>query len=113
MLGKDHPLLVFFLLSLLFIYSESLSVDDKRIEYCSTCIYLGSPFKCDGSVSSAVRIHAREKMCHVLKFVSFLKNNNGIPFVVKRRVSDAVLMSMLLLGCGSCFGADMKPIEKL
>lgn len=37
----------------------------------------------DGSVSSAIKVHAKSKTGHVLKFVSFIKKNNDIPFVVK------------------------------
>ena len=64
-------------------------------------------------MSSAVKIHAKEKICHVLQFVSFLRKNNDIPFAVKRRVCDAALMSSLLYGCESCIGEDMKPMAKL
>ena len=36
------------------------------------------------------------KLYHVLKFVSFVKKNNDVPFIVKRCVLDADLMSSLL-----------------
>ncbi|MPC81345.1 hypothetical protein E2C01_075955 [Portunus trituberculatus] len=62
-------------------------------------IYLGSPFTSDGSVSSALKVHAKTILSHVLKFVSFVKKNNVVPFVVKRRVFDAALLSCLLDGC--------------
>ena len=56
------------------------------IEHCQSYVCLGSPFTTDGSVSSSVSVHAKNKLCHVLKYVSFLKKNNDIPFIVKRRV---------------------------
>ncbi|XP_045109713.1 uncharacterized protein LOC123503778 [Portunus trituberculatus] len=93
--------------------SDQVVVNDSVMEHCMNYTYLGSPFTSDGSVSSAVEVHAREKMCHVLKFVSFVRKNNDMPFSVKRRVFDAVLMSSLLYGCESWFGADMRPVEKL
>lgn len=83
------------------------------IEHCNSYVYLGSPFTCDGNVSRAVKLHANNKMPHVLKFVSFIKKNNDVPFVVKRRVFDAALMSSLLYGCESWLNADLKPIIKL
>ena len=49
----------------------------------------------------------------MLKFVSFLKKNNDIPFVVKRRVFDAALMSSILYGCESWINADLRPMIKL
>ena len=68
---------------------------------------------CDGYVSSTVQEHAKKKLCHVLKFVSFVKRNNDVPFIIKRRVFDAALTSSLLYGCESFIGADIKPLIKL
>ena len=93
--------------------SEPFRVGDMYIKYCISYVYLGSPFTCDGSVSSGVKLHAKSKLCHVLKFVSFLKKNNDIPFLVKKRVFDAALLSSLVYGCESWVGADMKPVVKL
>ena len=63
--------------------NDPFNVDGMVVEHCDSYIYLGSPFTCDGLVSSAVRLHAKNKLCHVLKFISFLKKNNDIPFIVK------------------------------
>ena len=79
----------------------------------SIYIYLGSPFTSDGSPSSAVKAHASIKMTHVNKFVSFLKKNNDIPFIVKKRIFDAALMSAILYGCESWLNADLRPVMKL
>ena len=83
------------------------------ISHCSMYIYLGSPFTSDGSVSSALRAHAKMKLSHIIKFVAFVKRNNDVPYIVKRRVFDAALMSTLLYGCESWLGADLKPVIKL
>ena len=80
---------------------EPLCVDGLVVEHCNSYVYLGSPFTCDGSVSSAVKEHAKVKICQVLKFVSFIEKNNNVPFIVKRRVFDAALTSSLLYGCES------------
>ena len=53
------------------------------------------------------------KMCLVLKCDSVVNKNNDIPFVVKRRVFEAALMSSLLYGCESWLNRDLKPIVKL
>lgn len=90
-----------------------ICVNDMIIERCNSYLYLGSPFTSDGLVTSAVKEHAKRKLCHVMKFVSFIKKNNDIPFIVKRRVFDAVLMSSLLYGCESWIGADLRPVVKL
>lgn len=96
------------------------NVDDKRsiciegmvIDHCNNYLYLGSQFSSDGSVSTAVKEHAKAKLCHVLKFVSFVRKHSDVPFV-KRRLFDAALMSTILHGCESWLGADLKPVVKL
>lgn len=60
---------------------EPLLVNDIIVEHCNMYVYLGSPFTSDGSVSSAVKAHATLKMPHVLKFVSFIKKNDDIPYI--------------------------------
>ncbi len=92
---------------------EPLHVDGLIIVPCSMYVYLGSPFISDGSVSSAIRVHARTKLNQIIKFVTFIKKNNDVPFVVKRRVFDAALVFTLYYGCESWLGADVKPISKL
>ena len=64
-------------------------------------------------MSSAVKVHVNNKLCHVLKYVSFLKKNNDVPFIVKRRLLDAALMSSLLYVCESWVGADVTCVSKL
>ena len=58
-------------------------------------MYLGSPFTDDASPSTAIA----NKMCHVLKFVSFINRNNDIPFTIKKKVFDAVVTTSVLYGC--------------
>ena len=93
--------------------SEPLRVDELVVDYCNQYIYLGSPFTSDGSPSSAVRAHACIKIAHVNKYDSFLKKNNDIPFIVKKRIFDAALMSAILYGCESWLNADLRPVMKL
>ena len=64
-------------------------------------------------MSSAIKVHAKTKLSHVIKFVSFMKKNNNVQYIIKRRVFDAALMSALLYGCKSWLGADLKAVTKL
>lgn len=48
---------------------EPFQMNDLVIEHCTNYVYLGSPFNCDGSVSSAVRVHSKRKLSYVLKYV--------------------------------------------
>ncbi len=76
-------------------------IDQITVEWCDRYTYLGSIFTSDGSLSSAIAAHAETKMCHILKFISFLKKNRDVPFQVKFKVSHAALMSSVLYGCES------------
>ncbi len=71
------------------------TVGEMVVEWCDSCTYLGSILL---AVSSAVASHASCKTAHVLKFASFLEKNGDVPFYVKRRVSDAAVMSAVLCG---------------
>ena len=61
-------------------------MNDLIVEHCSSYVYLGCHFTCDGSVSSAVKLHAQNKLCQVSKFVSIIWKNNDVPFIVKKTV---------------------------
>lgn len=63
---------------------ESIIVDDLVVHWCDMYIYLGSPFTPEGSVSSAVKAQAERKMKDINKFISFVKKNNDVPFLVKK-----------------------------
>ena len=93
--------------------SRPLQVNELTIDSCVKYVYLGSPFTSDGSTSTSIKEHANMKMCHVLKFVSFLKKNNDVTYTIKKRIFDAAFVSTILYGCESWFNADLSPITKL
>ena len=64
-------------------------------------------------MSAAVKLHAHNKLCQVSKFVSIIRKNNDVPFIVNKRLFDAAQISALLYGCESWVAADVKPIIKL
>ncbi len=92
---------------------EPLRVDGLVVTRCNRYVYLGSPFTADGSVSKDVKEHADTVVKHIIKFTSFLNKNNDIPFIVKRRIFEAAVMSVVLYGCESWLNADLRPIAKL
>ena len=61
---------------------EPFELGDFVVQPCEQYMYLGSPFTCDGSISSSVKVHTNIKMAHVNKFVSFPRKNNDVPFIV-------------------------------
>ena len=92
---------------------EPLVYDHNIINYVNQYIYLGSPFTDDGSPSTAIKIHASNKLCHALKFISFVNKNNDIPFLIKKKVFDAALMSAILYGSELWLNGNLQPIDKL
>ena len=103
----------FFAVNVSYAEHEPLNVDGTIVQWCDRYTYLGSVFTSDGSISSSIVAHAQTKMCHILKFVSFVKKNVDTPFYIKRRLFEAALMSTVLYGCESWLNGNLKPIEKL
>ena len=66
--------------------ADPLRVNDLIVEHYSSYVYLGRHFTCDGSVSAAVKLHAKNKLCQVSKFMSIIRKNNDVPFIVKKNV---------------------------
>ncbi len=52
--------------------SAPFILEGMTVQWCFRFSYLGSIFTSDGSVSTVMVAHAQAKMCHVLKFVSFV-----------------------------------------
>ncbi len=103
----------FFVINASAIDKEAMVVDNMRVEWCDMYLYPGSPFTSNGSVFSAVKVHTERKMKDVKKYILFLKKKNDLPFLVKKEVFDACLMSSLLYGCESWLSADLSPVNKL
>ena len=92
---------------------QPISLNNLTVKHCDKYIYLGSPFTSDGSLATAIKTHTHEKMAHFNKFTAFLHKNNELPFIIKKRVFDACLVSALLYGCESWLNGDLKPVSKI
>ena len=103
----------FFAVNISIVDREPFRVDGLTVSWCDRYIYLGGVFTSDGSVSSSIAAHAQAKMCHILKFISFVNKNNDVTFFVKKKLFNAALMSTVLYGCESWVNGDLKPIVKL
>ena len=80
---------------------RALEIDDMKIENCQSYTYLGCIFSQDGSLRSAVKKQCESKLCHVAKFEAFVNKNPDAPFIVKKKVFDAALLSAILYGIES------------
>ena len=65
--------------------ADPLRVNDMIVEHYNSYVYLGRHFTCDNSVSAAVKLHEQNKLCQVSKFVSIIRKNNDVPFIVKKK----------------------------
>ena len=92
---------------------EQMVVGGFVVDTCEQYVYLGCIFTADGSVSSSIKAEAQSRICHVLKFVSFLNKNNDIPFKIKYQIFQLALMPALVYGSESWLNGDIKPMNKL
>ena len=75
---------------------QGLCVNNVEVEPCEQYVYLESHYTVDGSTSTAIQVHAKAKMSHVFKCISFITKHNDVPFIVKGKVFDAALMSSII-----------------
>ena len=78
---------------------EPLQVGTTTITNCEQYTYLGSIFTQDGTIKTSLKAQCKFKLPHVLKFEAFVQKNSDLPFVGKRKVFDAALMTAILYGC--------------
>ena len=93
--------------------SEISIGEDIRVEYCDTYWYLGSPICDDGKMSTIATVHSKDKIKHVFKFFTFLKKNYNMPFMLKRKVAEACVLSALLYGTETWLTDNFKQLEIL
>lgn len=92
---------------------EPMVVESMVVDLCEQYTYLGCIFTADGSISSSIKAEAKARMCHTLKFISFVNKNNDVPFYIKNMIFQLALLPTLTYGCESWFNGDMKPMNKL
>lgn len=83
------------------------------VDYSSNYWYLGSVVTDDGNPSTVAKLHAAEKSKHLLKFFSFLRKNPDMPFLAKRMVADACVVSALTYGVETWMTANFKAMDTL
>ena len=83
------------------------------VQYCKCYWYLGSPITDDAKPSSVMREHIKAKNKHVLKFVSFLRSNYNMPFIGKRKVAEACILSALLCGVDTWLTSNFRELVVL
>ena len=90
---------------------ENIVGDNLVIKLCDSYVYLGVAFTGCGKFQPSLKQHASDKLCHLLKYVSFVDKNVSYPFWVKKKVLDAALLSALTYGCESWMSEDLKAMQ--
>jgi len=52
-------------------------------------------------------------MPHFHIFIDFKNKNNDLPFIIKRKIFDACILSAILYGCESWLNGNFKSIVKI
>ena len=76
-------------------------MNEVIVNHCKTYIYLGTTITDDGNYKFVINNDLNLRLKHVFKFHTFLYKNAVLPFCMKKRVTEACLMSALLDGCES------------
>lgn len=93
---------------------QAIKAEYVLVEFCDRYVYFGSQFTVDGSVFTQINVHAETQVCHALKFVASLNENNDAPFLCQiKSFFYAALISTLLYGSESRLGGDLRPTKKL
>ncbi|ELU03009.1 hypothetical protein CAPTEDRAFT_201830 [Capitella teleta] len=80
--------------------------DDLNITNCDMYTYLGARFTQDGRLTSSVKAQVAAKMCHVVKFETFVRRNPDAPVAVNKKVFSAALVAAILYGSTHPMYAD-------
>ena len=88
-------------------------VYDITVKHNLSYIYLGSPFTENGRINDVIKLHFKTRAKDLNKLRIFCKKNETMPYVFKKKVLEAMIVSSLLYGCESWLGTDFKEIEKL
>lgn len=90
------------------IFSEGI-----HVQHTYDYIYLGSPITEDGNYASCLRIHVKEKIKHVLKFVSFINKHSNMPYKLKKQVAESCIFSTILYACETWFCDTFSELESM
>ena len=83
------------------------------VKHAKSYIYLGSPFTEDGKINSILCMHLKSRMADLNKFKIFCKVNVTMPYIYKKKVLQAAIISSLLYGSESWFDAKLKVLEQM
>ena len=91
---------------------EDLKVETVSVSYTDKYLYLGAWFTDSGKMKDIITMHEERNEAVINKFAIFCTANSEMPYVYKKRVFDAAVMSSLLYSCESWMTNNISGIEK-
>ena len=91
---------------------EDLLVENTRVAYTDRYIYLGAWFTHSDKMDDVLTLHEGQSEAIVNKFAIFCTANSQMPYICKKKVFDAAVISALLYSSESWLTNNMKSIEK-
>ena len=76
-----------------------LETQNRKFEYCSKYLYLGSWFTDDGDQKSILKLHEPAQTATLNKFAIFCSVNSEMPYYYKSLVLDAAATSSVFYSC--------------
>ena len=92
---------------------EDFVCGEVTVKHATSYIYLGSPFTEDGRMSTILKMHLKTRVADLNKFKIFCKVNATMPYVYKKKVLLAAIISSLLYSSESWFEAQLKTLEQM
>ena len=92
---------------------ENFVVSNVTVKHAVSYVYLGSPFTENGNMNCVIKMHVKTRMKDLNKFKIFCIKNETMPYIYKKKVLEAVIMSSLSYGCETWLSDRAKEVEKL
>ena len=92
---------------------QEFKVYDITVKHTTSYVYPGSPFTESGKIKDVIKLHIKTRTKDLNKLRIFCKKNETMPYIFKKEVLEAMIVSSLLYACETWLGTDFKEVEKL
>ena len=89
------------------------TVHNITVKHTTSYVYLGSPFTENGKIQDVIKLHVKSRAKDLNKLRIFCKKNETMPYVFKKKVLDAAIISSLLYACETWLGTEFKDVDKV
>jgi hypothetical protein len=90
---------------------EPIIHHEHRIEHCEKYVYLGGVFTSLGDMKSVLVEESLKCRTDVNKFAVFIAKNASMPYVLKKKVAEAAVLTSMMYSSESWLSKDLSRIE--